>query len=233
VLVSGETTKEPGLAFVAGQFDGILGLGFDNIAVNRVVPPFYRMLQERAFTTPVFAFWLNRKDAGGAGGELTFGGLNPAHYSGEIVYHPVVRKGYWELAFDQVTLGSDTVAITAGRAAIDTGTSLIAGPTKAVDALAKLVGAKKNALTGQFSIDCARVPLLPKMTWFFSGKPYELDGRDYVLEVSGQCIFGFLGIDIPSSEGSGLWIVGDVFLRRYYSVYELSETPRVGFAVAK
>lgn len=36
----GETTKEPGLAFAFGKFDGILGLGYNTISVNQIPPPF-------------------------------------------------------------------------------------------------------------------------------------------------------------------------------------------------
>lgn len=40
------------------------------------------------------------------GGEVVFGGVDPAHYTGPIDYFPVTKQGYWEIGIEQVTLGN-------------------------------------------------------------------------------------------------------------------------------
>ncbi|GAA5814516.1 hypothetical protein MFLAVUS_008013 [Mucor flavus] len=227
-----ESVKEPGFTFAFAKFDGILGLGYDTISVKHTVPPFYHMVNRDLVDEPVFSFWLN--DAGNGegapGGELVFGGTDPSHYKGEIVWSDIRRKGYWEITMEDIKFGGEYIGLDVVGAAIDTGSSLLVAPTTVADLINGELGATKN-WAGQYVLDCATVPDLPEFCFVFSGKDFCLQGKDYILQVQDQCISGFMGMDIPEPAGP-LWIVGDVFLRKFYSVYDLGNN-RVGLAKSK
>jgi len=220
-----EATKEPGLAFAFGKFDGILGLAYDTISVNHMTPPFYYMINQGLLDAPVFSFRIG--DSEEDGGEAVFGGVDDSAYTGDIHYVPVRRKAYWEVELEKVSFGDDELELENTGAAIDTGTSLIALPVDVAEMLNAQIGAKKS-WNGQYTVDCAKVPDLPELSFFFDGKAYPLKGSDYVLEVQGTCISAFTGLDI-NLPGGALWIIGDVFLRRYFTVYDLGKNA-VGFA---
>ncbi|KAG5351306.1 hypothetical protein C0989_007007 [Termitomyces sp. Mn162] len=220
-----EATKEPGLAFAFGRFDGILGLGYDTISVNHITPPFYNMINQGLLDEPVFSFRLGSSDQDG--GEAVFGGIDHAAYTGKITYVPVRRKAYWEIELQKVRFGDDELELENTGAAIDTGTSLIALPTDIAEMLNTQIGAKKS-WNGQYQLDCSKVPDLPELSFYFDGQAYPLKGSDYILEIQGTCISAFTGLDINVPGGS-LWIIGDAFLRKYFTVYDLGRNA-VGFA---
>lgn len=223
-----EATSEPGFAFALGKFDGILGLAYDTISVNGVVPPFYQMVNQGLLDKPVFSFYLGNSEE--EGGEAVFGGIDSDHYTGKITYAPVRRKGYWEVELDSIALGDDELELENTGAAIDTGTSLIALPTDTAEMINSAIGAKKG-WQGQYSVDCEKLSELPELVFNIDGKKYPLSPQEYILQVQGSCISSFTGLDIPPPLGP-IWILGDSFLRRYYTVYDLGNDA-VGFAESK
>lgn len=222
-----EATSEPGLAFAFGRFDGIMGLGYDTISVNHIVPPFYNMINQKLIDEPVFAFYLGNTDKES---EVVFGGIDKDHYKGKLIKLPVRRKAYWEVEFQSITFGDATAKLENMGAILDTGTSLIALPTTLADLLNKEIGAKKG-FNGQYSVECSKRDSLPNLTFTLSGHDFSIGPYDYILEVSGSCISAFMGMDFPEPVGP-LAILGDAFLRRWYSVYDLG-TNSVALAESK
>jgi len=221
-----EVTNEPGLAFAFGRFDGILGLGYDTISVNKIPPPFYRMIDQGLLDDPVFAFYLaDTNDES----EAIFGGIDESHYTGKMTHIPLRRKAYWEVTLDSLTFGGETADMDMG-AILDTGTSLLVLPATIAELLNNQIGAKKG-FTGQYTVECGKRDGLPDLTFTLSGTNFTIGPYDYILEAGGSCISAFTGMDIPEPAGP-LVILGDSFLRRYYSVYDLGKNA-VGLAKAK
>jgi len=135
-----EVTHEPGIAFIAAKFDGIMGLAFPSISVDHVVPPFQNMIAQGLVDEPVFAFYLNRQ---GEDGELVLGGVDKAHFTGPITYVPLTNETYWMFAMDdlEVVGTSYCSADKPCHAIADSGTSLLAGPVEAIADLNKKIGA--------------------------------------------------------------------------------------------
>ncbi|GAA0164192.1 aspartic protease [Lithospermum erythrorhizon] len=149
-----EATREPSVTFLVAKFDGILGLGFQEISVGNSTPLWYNMIKQGLVKEPVFSFWLNRKTEEEEGGEIVFGGTDPKHFKGEHTYVPVTRKGYWQFDMGEILIGGSPTGYCAGKcsAIADSGTSLLAGPTTVITMINQAIGA-----SGVVSQECKAV----------------------------------------------------------------------------
>jgi cathepsin D len=231
-----EATHEPGLSFLAAKFDGILGMGFPSISVLGVNPVFNNMVEQGLVEEPVFSFYINRDPEDDNGGVIILGGSDETLYEGEISWISLSSATYWQISLDGIAVGVDTeLTCTEGcEAILDTGSSLLVGPKKDTKAINELIGGTEVLPgTGQYSVDCNTIDSLPSLTFTINGEDFVIEGKDYVLQVTQfgitQCISGIMGLDLPRGLS---WILGDVFLGKFYSVHDMGNQ-RVGLATAK
>lgn len=228
----GEALKEPGLAFLMAKFDGILGMAFNSISVDGVPTVFDNMIAQHLVAEPVFSFYLNRDPSDPNGGELLLGGVDPTRYSGKITYAPLTHETYWQFTMDGIYMDTMKLCDKTCQAIADTGTSLIAGPLAQVERLNQALGGTK-IVGGEYMVSCSKLPSMPPVHFTINGVNMTLTPDDYVLKIKklGQtiCLLGFMGFDIP---GKPLWILGDIFIGKFYTVFDVGNK-RVGFATAR
>ncbi|KAH8341447.1 hypothetical protein KR059_007403 [Drosophila kikkawai] len=220
----GEAVSQPGNSFTDVAFDGILGMGFQQIAEDNVVPPFYNLYTQGLIDAPVFGFYLGRNGTAEDGGQLTLGGTDQSLISGEMTYTPVTQQGYWQFSVNNITWNG-TVVSSGVQAIADTGTSLIACPPAAYAQINQLIGAV--LIQGDYYVPCATVDSLPVLTFNIGGTNFDLPPSVYIQTYTdgnyNTCMSTFTYI------GTDFWILGDVFLGQYYTEFDFGQN-RVGFA---
>ncbi|GFO30074.1 cathepsin d [Plakobranchus ocellatus] len=219
--------------------DGVLGMSFRSAAFSQQATVFDNMVSQRVVSDPVFSFYLNRNESGAIGGVLTLGGTDPDYYTGDFTFVGVTKRRYWQFKMDRVAIagGARTFCIWGCQAIADTGTALIVGPFKEIEKLNRILGAVRvPSKPGIFVFDCSRVHGLPNVDFILNGKALPLSSDDYVVKVTkrGQtiCLSGFSGAKITKQIGQNVWVLGDVFIGAYYTLFD-KRRKRVGFAKAK
>ncbi|KAJ1166652.1 hypothetical protein NDU88_007051 [Pleurodeles waltl] len=226
--IFGLSTMEPGSTFDNVPFDGILGLAYPSVSSSGAMPVFDNMMKEGLVSQKMFSVYLSKTE--GPGSVVTFGDTDPSYYTGNINWIPLTSETYWEIKIDKVIINSTTVACSNGCTAIvDTGTSLLSGPTSAITSIQKAVGAKP-ATNWEYSVKCCSLPDMPDIIFEISGVQYPLTPYAYVQQSKTSCTTGLQSMDIPTTSGD-LWILGDVFIREYYSIFDRGNN-KVGFAKA-
>lgn len=139
-----EATREGSISFLLAKFDGIFGLGFQEISVGNATPVWYNMVEQELVKEEVFSFWLNRNTSAEVGGELVFGGVDEKHYKGKHTYVPLTEKGYWQFNMGDFLINNYSTGFCVGGCAaiVDSGTSLLAGPTHVITEINHAIGAE-------------------------------------------------------------------------------------------
>merc|ERR1719160_1020300 len=208
--------------WTTAPFDGVLGLGLTNLSENAAFNAFFRMTQEKAVKSNVFSVFLGATDAEES--EITFGQYKKERMASDLFWVPVNKDGFWQVKMEDVAIGNEKMKFCHGNCSVvvDTGTSLIAGPADIVNMLID----KLNVAS-----DCSNFNNLPNVGFMIGNHIMNLSPEDYVdRNGTSDCGVSLMTQDVDPAEGP-MFILGDPFLRKYYTVYD-PEQKQVGFALA-
>jgi hypothetical protein len=208
--------------------DGILGIGrgagTDGIAAPQIMDV---LSLDNLIGTKLYGIHLSRNVDGLIDGELDLGEVNTKRFSGELNYMDCVDNdtGFWEIPIEDAGVDGKTLGLSGKTAIMDTGTSYILMPE--VDALAvhkQVQGYKQDGET--FFVPCDTKAVVQ---FHFNKQAYSISTADWVggKVDSGLCRSNIVGRQTFSATQ---WLVGDVFLKNVYSVFDFDNS-RVGLGV--
>lgn len=217
----------------AMPLDGLLGLAFQQVNSAGTPTLIDALKSAGQITERVFSFYLTTDNPEGS--EFILGMPDLAMTRGNLTFFDLASStGMWLLSMQAVMIGSTTSFCTSGCAVLlDTGTSFIGMPVAAFNSFATRVNAARSDClidSGSGLIRCSRNTAdgLPSMSFSIQGSLFTVEGSDYFEDG----ILGFMSIDISTSSGSSFWILGDTFLKTYYTVYDM-DNRKIGIANAK
>ncbi|XP_022214337.1 pepsin-2B [Drosophila obscura] len=225
-LTFGEAMFQYQEVFDSVIFDGIVGLGLGERAWANSTPFLELLCAQQLVEECVFSVYLRRVPGSMRGGEIMIGGIDKSRHSGSLHYVPITEYGYWKFEISKVSVGMENIDM-AVSAILDTGTSNILLPEQSFDKLHKALGATTDY---DLTFVTCELDVLPNIKLLIAGRTFPITPRDYVKEVLLEdnikvCITRFSPINLS------FWILGDVFLGRYYTVYDATEK-RIGLARA-
>jgi len=216
-------TKETTEPFQEIPFDGIMGLGFKDLSMGAGFNIIDDLTEKGALPNGQISFYLT--DDGDS--EVTFGGFKSEHLASDVVWAPVQLQSWWQVGVKDITFDNEPKNLCGSngcKVAVDTGTSMLAGPSHLVDKLSDMVNVKE---------DCSNFDDLPKLGFQIDDQVLNLMPDDYMDRSSSGCSFSLMALDVPPPKGP-LFIFGDPFLRRFVTIFDNGnqDGPRVGFAVS-
>ncbi|XP_057583141.1 pregnancy-associated glycoprotein 2-like [Hippopotamus amphibius kiboko] len=210
------------------NYDGILGLGYPRLAPNRTTPIFDKMNIQGIISQPVFAFYLTNGKKNGS--VVMFGGVDHSYHKGKLKWIPVSRTLFWQITMNSITMLGKVIGCFQGcQAILDTTSSYLLGPARVVTTIHNLIGA--SAFETKNMVPCNSIGQLPTIIFTINGNDYPVPAQAYISkDRKGTCFSKFHG-GTEDWKRSEIWILGDTFLRLYFSVYD-REYNRIGLAPA-
>eukprot|EP00932_Pfiesteria_piscicida_P012399 SRR837773.2377.p2 GENE.SRR837773.2377~~SRR837773.2377.p2 ORF type:complete len:404 (-),score=166.81 SRR837773.2377:52-1194(-) len=238
VVFATEMTEEP---FSAFEFDGVLGLGLESLALDPEFSFMGQITRLNKHMDSYFGVFVSHLDE--VSSQITFGGHDPRRVAGEMQWTEVHKPelGYWQLRLRAIYVSGEPLELCqdGGCVAIaDTGTSLLGVPKQAAQHVHWLLARNVEGDPGE--LDC-RSQTGPEIVFDLGGFNLTLGAEDYsrpaglrvitnaTNETQFICRAQLLPVDEGPALGDKAWILGEPVLRKYYSAYDWGRS-RIGFA---
>jgi len=221
-----------GASYVQSPMDGILGMAFDSLAQDGCITPMSALVRAGEIPDEVFAFYLAPD---GKSSELVVGDVDSKHYTGDFTYIPLSAVSYWQVHLNSLKVGGKQIGglFKTQNAFVDSGTSFLNGPMADVQAIGAAMGAKFDEKLGLLALDCDKVASAPSVTFTLGGGWTE-KGTDFTLEAKDVLVPQYSSGEkcgLAIMPGGGPWILGDVFMRKYYVKFDWKQK-RIGVATS-
>lgn len=216
--------------------DGLFGLAFPKLASFTKPTMLQQLMMRYPEMDNVFSVYLtqipNEK-----GSVIVFGGIDQELVNENAVWLyqsvvPEMEYTFWTIRMHSFKVGDHLDTCVNGCLAIvDTGTSLIGVPNdsyvtilNAIMVHASQYGCLCGITVAGFQCFFCKAEYFPTLKIGLSGKHFfVLKGSDYTLCQQQTCL------PLLQPAGQDSWILGDVFLKKYYTVFDVQHK-RVGFS---
>ncbi|KAJ7132811.1 aspartic peptidase domain-containing protein [Mycena crocata] len=211
--------------------DGLIGMAFGTIAQSGKPTYFETLIERDMIPSPLFSVYLSRKQE--IGSSLCLGCIDSLKTLGPPEWIPVLNQTYWSVPMDGIATNKNQLVPTQLIAIIDTGTTLIYLPENVVSDFYSMIPGSK--LAPQFGPEFYTYPCSTALdiALVFNGRRFPISSLDFNLGMTEQnspdCVGGILSL---ASEGfpSNLAIIGDEFLKSWYTTFDYSGGGRIGFS---
>lgn len=239
----GMSTHQTTYPFRVLPFDGILGLA-PSASKGSVLA---QLKAAKSLSRNVLGVYLSEDSH--RSGSIDFGGVELTHIAPKVPlhWHKITNPESWELSIKDVFVDGKPLHICDHRpggvcpAVVDTGSSLISGPSGEIDKLLSKI---------RTNDDCSNLASMPHVSLqiqdrdgnmvlyplkpeeytmrnleevpntgdvgYFNEFPVLGTGRARSPEITNHCEPGIGVMDVPGKK----WVIGDTFLRRYYSIFD-------------
>lgn len=240
---------------------GILGLSFPTLSNLKYVPLFDNIMRKKQLKKNWFSFYLTDQNEDGKS-QVVLGEPSKEFYEGDIHWHQVTEESYWQVEMEDIYVGGKAINMCPGgcKLVIDTGTSIITGPSDDLDSLLNRLPLN----------DCDDISSLPEIGFRIGHFLYTMKPQEYILfankkstsmlEIASQemklgveleeklmkshtisetnfksknhsCKRAFMPLDVQAPKGP-LWVLGDIFLRKYFVIFD-RDSKRIGISVRR